>query len=98
MPAYRISKAALNDLRDIGRHTEKTWGREQRRKYLAELDEKFALLSNNPRLAAEQNAFTPPVRIHHHERHLIVYVQDEAGIFILRVLHEAMDIPAQLAG
>lgn len=98
MPSFRVTRAAQNDLRDIGRHTELAWGREQRRTYLADLESKFDLLSHNPRLAAEHKTFTPPVRIHRHERHLIVYVLDEGGILIVRVLHDAMDIPAHLAG
>ena len=38
MPAYRFTNKALEDLQSIARYTEKTWGREQRNKYLAKLD------------------------------------------------------------
>jgi toxin ParE1/3/4 len=98
MPSYRVSKKAQNDIRDIGHHTEKALGREQRRQYLADLDETFELLAKHPRLAVERNEFDPPVRIHHHGRHLIVYLLDETGVLIVRVLHDAMDVPARLAG
>lgn len=97
MPSHRVSRKAQNDILDIGRHTEKVWGREQRRQYLADLDEKFELIAKNPRLGIERNDFVPPVRIHHHGRHLIVYVFDESGVLIVRVLHDAMDVPPRLA-
>jgi len=96
MPEYRVSKAAQQDIRDIGRYTQETWGAAQRRKYLTELEEKFRQLAENPGLAPERAEFQPPVRIHHHTRHLIIYIPDDAGILIVRVLHDAMDVTAHL--
>ena len=97
MPGFRLTKAALADIRGIARYTQKVWGKAQRRHYLAGLNDKFGTLSQTPTLAAERNEFDPPVRIHHHEKHLIVYVVDDVGILIIRVLHQSMDIPAQLS-
>lgn len=96
MPIYRVSKQAKNDLRHIGQYTQREWGQAQRRKYLSGLDEKFILLSDNPHLAAERHEFTPPIRVHHHARHLIVYVVDDTGILIVRVLHQSADIDQHL--
>ena len=80
MPLYRVSQKAKYDLRHVGLYTEREWGRLQRRKYLNALDEIFGLLAENPRLAPEHYEFTPPVRIHHHEQHLVVYVIEDNGI------------------
>ncbi len=96
MPLYRLTQKANNDVREIGLYTQRKWGREQRRKYLSDLDKKFGFLAENPRLAAERHEFDPPVRIHHHESHLIVYVIEDTGILIVRVLHNAMDIISHL--
>ena len=66
--------------------------------YLDDLDEAFHLLAEQPLLCRERNELRPPVRIHHHAHHLIVYLAMEDGINIVRVLHENMDIENQLEG
>ncbi len=96
MPGFRVSKEAQNDIRNIGRYTQKEWGAAQRRLYLSGLDQKFGQLAANPKFAAERPEFEPPVRIHHHEKHLIVYVLEDSGILIVRVLHGSMDVPARI--
>ena len=97
MTGFRVSKAALADLRNIGRYTEKQWGKLQRRLYLKGLNERFKTLSVTPTIAAERQQFEPPVRIHPYEKHLIVYILEEKGILIVRVLHQSMDVPGQLS-
>ncbi len=97
MPHYQVSKQAKNDLRQIGLYTEKEWGRAQRRKYLADLDKKFALLAENPLMVAERQEFTPPIHIHHHGSHLIIYLVKDTGILIVRVLHQNADVDRHLS-
>lgn len=48
MAAFAITNAAKADLKDIGRHTEKRWGREQRNVYLRMLDTTFQSITENP--------------------------------------------------
>ncbi|MEM1232309.1 MAG: type II toxin-antitoxin system RelE/ParE family toxin [Pseudomonadota bacterium] len=96
MPTFRVSKATVADLEQIGRYTEHTWGADQRRAYLNGLNDQFVALSERPLAAPERTEFNPPVRIHHHGKHLIVYIIEDDGIFVLRVLHERMNVPAQL--
>ena len=97
MPSYQVSKQAKNDLRQIGLYTEKEWGRAQRHKYLAGVDKKFSLLAESPLITAERQEFTPPVRIHHHGSHLIIYLVRDTGILIIRVLHQNADIDRHLS-
>ncbi len=89
--------AADTDIRSIARYTQDTWGRDQRRRYLEGLNEKFEVLVATPEMAAERRDFRPPVRIHHYEKHLIIYVITDNGILIVRVLHQNQDVPAQLS-
>lgn len=96
MPDYRVSNAAKRDIQEIGRYTQREWGKDQRRKYLAELEQRLQTLASSPLLASERTEFDPPVRIFPFEQHLIVYRIDEPGIFVLRVLHRRMDVPEQL--
>ena len=97
MAGFRVSKAAQADIREIGRYTQQQWGKDQRRVYLGELNDRLQLLANTPMLAAERQTLDPPARIHPYEKHLIVYVIEDGGILIVRVLHQSMDVPAQLS-
>jgi len=96
----RIEKQALvdQDLIEIWLYTFGEWGEKQADNYLDDLDEAFHLLAEQPLLCRERNELSPPVRIHHHAHHLIVYLAMEDGINIVRVLHENMDIEKQLEG
>lgn len=98
MSKFTVSQAANSDIRSIARYTQDTWGRDQRRRYLDGLNEKFELLAAIPEMAAERRDFRPPVRIHHYEKHLIIYVIEDGGILIVRVLHQNMDVTAQMSG
>ena len=93
---FKISREAENDLRKIARYTQDNWGRERRRKYLSSLNSKFDFLSKNPLITREHKEFNPAVRIHNHEHHLVVYIDFQSHILIVRVLHENMDIDAHL--
>ncbi|MEL0021394.1 MAG: type II toxin-antitoxin system RelE/ParE family toxin [Rickettsiales bacterium] len=97
MADYRVSKAAQKDIREIGLYTQREWGAVQRRKYLSGLEAQFETIAQNPFLAAERRELTPPVRILRHERHLIVFLIEDEGVLIVRVLHASMDVPAQLS-
>lgn len=97
MAGFRISNAAKDDIRNIGRYTQNEWGVAQRRRYLDGLNERFITLTAAPEIAAERREFEPPVRIHQYEKHLIVYVIDDNGILIVRVLHQNMDVPRHLS-
>lgn len=97
MPIFTVSKAASRDIRSIARYTQDRWGKDQRRCYLDGLNQKFELLAERPTLTTERKDFSPPVRIHHHEKHLIVYMTTDNGILIVRVLHQSQDVPEQLS-
>ena len=55
------------------------------------------MLGETPLICRERLEFSPPVRIHPHGRHLIVYVIDTDQILIVRVLHHSMDVPQHLS-
>jgi toxin ParE1/3/4 len=80
------------------RATPKMNGAARRQRYLDGLQEKFKALLLPPRTAAERPDFEPPVRIIPFRKHLIVYVIDDGGILILRVLHQPMDVPEMMRG
>lgn len=97
MANYTLKKLAEIDFEKIWHYTAKEWGTAQAIKYTNELEKVFLILANNPLMCRERFEFKPPVRIHHHGSHLIIYIIIENNpIKIIRILHESMDIDAQL--
>jgi len=47
MPSFILAPRAKADLKEIGRYTKKTWGVEQRNKYLFGLEKRFHWLADN---------------------------------------------------
>jgi len=66
------------------------FGEHQADKYFSEIEGAFDLIADNPYIAAENLTFRPPVRLHHHESHQIVYSIERDYVFIIRVLHKSM--------
>ena len=96
MPAFLLSEKALEDLKSIGRYTQKTWGREQRNKYLSKLDESFHILSKQPQLGTARDDIRKGYRVYHVGRHLIFYRPQPTKIQIIRILHDRMNVESHL--
>ncbi len=96
MPRIIKQVQAERDLLDIWLYTFNEWGERQADDYLNELDQAIQLLAEQPLMCRERFEFVPPVRIHRHAYHLVVYLVLDDGINVIRVLHESMDIYHQL--
>lgn len=96
MASYKLTPAAESDLELIWGYTAERWGINQANRYVDDLAAAFDLLAESPALARLREEFAPSVRIHPHAHHLIVFIEAEGGIVIVRVLHESMDVDAQL--
>lgn len=89
---FRLSAEAEEDIIGIAEMGLRLFGELQAQQYHDELFGLFALLAKNPRLARERHELSPPVRIHPHKAHLVVYlVEDTGGILILRIRHAHED-------
>lgn len=88
---YRLTPRALADLDDIWRFSAETWSIEQADRYLDDLVRVFGMIAAMPALARERRDFSPPVRIHVYQSHLIVYIETDGRIHILRLLGERQD-------
>ena len=93
---YKLTAEADNDLTDIYVDGFRTFGERQAEKYFSELESCFELLANAPLICRERIEFTPPVRIHHRGRHLIIYIIQDDRILIIRVLRDNMDVKRHL--
>lgn len=96
MPQIYKQALAEQDLINVWLYTFETWGEKQADKYLDDLEQTMLLLAETPLICRERDELTPPVRIHHHSHHMIVYEAVPDGINIVRVLHESMDVEVQL--
>jgi toxin ParE1/3/4 len=67
------------------------FGIDQGERYHKGLTAVFDRLAGNPDMARKRMEFTPPVRLHHYQAHMIVYVEHGSGILIVRILHSQQD-------
>jgi toxin ParE1/3/4 len=90
----QIKKTILadEDLIDIYLYGCQNFGETKAEKYHAELHQAFVFLADNPFVSNERYEFDPPVRIHPHGKHLIVYTVEDSFILVIRVLHQRMDL------
>ena len=93
MAGFHLTQAAKADLKDIGRYTEKQWGRLLRNTYLTMLDQCFHDLANEPLKGQDWSEIWPGYRKYSAGRHTVFYRQIPAGaIEITRILHDRMDV------
>ncbi len=92
MSRYVFSNEAENDLVEIYRYGFITYGENKADLYIEALKEKCQFLTDIPNFCPDRNEFNLPVKIHHHKKHLIIYIVETDYILIVRVLHERMDI------
>ena len=91
MPQFRLTAKAVEDMKAIGRFTERKWGREQRNRYLAMLDSSFDTITHQPAIGTACDYVRTGYRKYHVGRHLIFYRQKNEGVEIIRILHDSMD-------
>jgi len=92
MNLYVFSKEAENDLVEIYRYGFINYGENKSDQYIGALKEKCQFLAEMPNLDPDRVEFNPAVKIHHHRKHLIIYIIENDDILIVRVLHDRMDI------
>ena len=67
------------------------FGQPQAERYHAGLAAALDLIADNPRIARERHEFTPAVRLHPYQSHMIVYLLDDMGVLVVRVLNGRQD-------
>ena len=86
-----FSVQAEEDLIEIYLYGVTNFGVEQAERYHLGLQNAVELLGTYPSIARERAEFTPPIRAHFHESHVIIYTADIVRIFIIRVLGARQD-------
>lgn len=90
--SYRITPRAAQDLRNIGRYTLETWGRDQRNSYLLTLEKRFEWLADNPGSGRHRPEIKEGYFSYLQGAHVIFYLQRKGGIDIIGIPHQRMDI------
>lgn len=88
---YKLSVLAAEDFAAIYEYTLLNFGARQADSYTDDLEAVFHLLSASPLMGHECPEIAKGVRRHDHQKHAIFYRQHEAGIFIIRLLHQQME-------
>ena len=88
---YRLTRRAEADLTEIYGAGLSAFGVAAADSYLSGLLDTFDLILRNPELGRLRVEFSPPVRIHAHRAHIIIYIADNAGVLIVRIRHGRED-------
>lgn len=83
---YRLTPAARADVAAILSYTAETWSYALADRYADELSQVFDMIARMPSLGRAASGFNPPVRIHVHRSHLIIYRIADDHVAILRLL------------
>jgi toxin ParE1/3/4 len=96
MRTFNLTKAAVQDLKDIALYTEKLWGRDQRNHYLKQLDNRFHKIAKNPSIGKPCDYIKQGYFKLSEGSHIIYYTNiTNERVEIIRVLHRRMDVDAQ---
>jgi toxin ParE1/3/4 len=96
MREIRISEAAESDFINIWATTFDKWGMDQADRYLDDIDRSLKSLAENPFLGPECSELLIGARRLLTGRHLAFYEVSEAANYVIRVLHQSMDVQQQL--
>jgi len=96
MKRFVLSEEAAADIDGILDYTYARFGAAQAESYYDSLRRCFRMLAENPAIGRLRTAVQPPLRSHHHRKHVVFYDSLEEHILIVRVLHERMDIERHL--
>ena len=92
----RLSEAARTDLIDIWVQTNRRWCPDQADRYLDDIDRALRGLIENPMMGTDCSDLLQGARRLITGRHLAFYEVDKNAIFVIRVLHQSMDIGSHL--
>jgi toxin ParE1/3/4 len=95
--AFRLSIAADQDVRDIHTFGALSFGERQADSYVKALIKGFEFIGANPKAGRERREISPPVRVHVVGSHLIIYLIEERGAHIVRIMHGHADWQTELS-
>ena len=88
----RVTPRAQDDLKNIGRYTERTWGKSQRNHYLKSIEVRFQWLAKNPLLGKHRTDICEGYYSFPEGQHVVFYLVGSNAIDIIGIPHKDMDI------
>ncbi len=96
MAVYRLSSRAAADLAGIYEYTILNFGLEQARLYLSGLHGQFEALVEHQLQGRKAEELAPGLRRFEYQSHIVFYMPEGKDIWIVRVLHQSMDVKKHL--
>ena len=87
----RITPRAREDLKNIGRYTERTSGKAQRNLYLKSIEARFQWLAENPLLGKHRWDICEGYHSFPEGQHVVFYLFSTSTIDIIGIAHKDMD-------
>ena len=87
----RVTPRAQDDLKNIGRYTERTWGKAQRNLYLKSLETRFKWLADNPLLGRHRTDICEGYYSFPEGQHVVFYLIGSEALDIIGIPHKDMD-------
>lgn len=97
MKTVQFTNAARNDLKSIFTYSIRKWGLAQARRYSDQLNAHVQKIAHSAAFIKPVNNSERSLMQSATGRHLIIFEQSDEQILIVRVLHEAMDIPRHIS-
>ncbi|MFN9039317.1 MAG: type II toxin-antitoxin system RelE/ParE family toxin [Planctomyces sp.] len=91
-----LTRRAIEDLRQIERHSVKEWGRKVADKYLDDVTAALDRISQSPQLLQDDRVGIPGLSFYRIRRHVLVCDYRDNSVIVLTVIHTSMDLPARL--
>ena len=88
MTTYSLSEDADADIEAIARISIELWGSARAKLYIADLHHAFEMLNTFPHLGTDAGDVRTNYFRFHHASHAVYFKKQEAGILIIRVLHQ----------
>jgi toxin ParE1/3/4 len=88
---YVLTPRARADMEDIWQYGANTWSPDAADRYTDELARILDLIASMPTMGRQRPELSPPVHLHVHQAHLIVYQIHDDHILIVRVLGGRQD-------
>lgn len=92
-----LTATAIEDVREIERHSLSRWGRKTGAKYLADIESALDRIRDNIGILRLKPEFSPGLFFYRVRQHLLIFDVDGETAILLTVLHASMDIPSRLA-
>jgi toxin ParE1/3/4 len=82
----------------IAAYSQREWGKKQKEAYLGQIRVKFDELRISPDIGVPRDDIAHGLRARPIGRHIIYYRATEAGLVVVRLLHQSMDPTRHLKG